>query len=188
MIVKTKKKRSSLSYQTIGLVAVGIACLILVGVLIAVNFLTTVTPFEIDGTTYYVHKETADDGTVSYSLKDKDNNALTMTEDGYYVAASGALIRFNPSTGEISKYATVDTIGNEQVGINDRIIMFPYTERKDIQSISVTNGKGSYAFYRLRKYEDVDKALYTCYLHNGKYFLIGEDGTEYKPNERRRLK
>ena len=182
MIIKTKKKRSSLSYQAIGVIVVGVVCLLLVGALIAVNYLTKITPFEIDGTTYYVHKETNEDGSVYYKLTDKDKNALTMTDDGYYVAASGALIRFDPSSGEVSKYAAVDTIGNEQVGINDRIIMFPYTERNQIQSISVNNSKGSYTFYRLRKYEDVDKAIYTCYLHNGKYFLIGEDGIEYKPD------
>ena len=86
MMIKTKKKRSSLSYQAIGVIVVGVVCLLLVGTLIAVNYLTKITPFEIDGTTYYVHKETHEDGSVSYKLTDKDKNPLTMTEDGYFTA------------------------------------------------------------------------------------------------------
>ena len=82
----------------------------------------------------------------------------------------------------MSKYATVDTIGNEQVGLNDRILIFPYTTRQEMQSISVSNDEGSYAFYRLRKYEDVDKAVYTCYMHKGEYYLVDEEGKEYKPD------
>lgn len=178
-----KKKRSSLSHQTVGVIILGIVCLLMVGALIAVHLITSVTPVTIDGNTYYVRRETKDDGSAFYKLTDKNKNVLQMTEDGYYVGLSGTLIRFDPATGETSKYAAIDTEGNEQVGHNDRILIFPYTTRQEIQSIQVFNNKGNYAFYRLRKYEDTDKTVYTCYLNNGKYYLISENGTEYTPDK-----
>lgn len=180
MIAQKKKKRTSLSYQAIGAAVLAGLCLLLVATLIIINIVTSVRKVEIDGVAYYVRRSTDENGKVSYSITDKDKNPLTVTEDGYYVGESGALIRFDTATGSATKYAAIDTEGNEQVGINDRILIFPYTQRKDIQSIQVFNKNGNYAFYRMRTYEDTDKATYVCYLHNGEYYLVADDGTEYK--------
>lgn len=180
---KNKKLRSSLSYQTIAAIILGIVCLAIIGTLIAVNIITAIKPWEIDGYTYYIRREKDENGNVYYRLTDKNKVTLEATPDGYYVAESGALIRFDPTTGSASKYATVDTEGTEQIGLNDRILIFPYTTRDEIQSIQVYNSNGSYAFYRLRTYEDIDKKTYVCYLHDGDYYLIAEDNTEYKRGE-----
>jgi hypothetical protein len=40
------------------------------------------------------------------------------------------------------------TQAGEEVGINDRILMFPHIEKKGMQSIEVTNEFGTYTFYR----------------------------------------
>lgn len=175
-----KKKRSSLSYQRIAVIVLGALCLLLVASLIAIDLITAVEPFGIDGYTYYVRREKDAEGKVYYRLTDKEKNTLPMTDDGYYLAESGNLIKFNASTGEVSKYARVDTEGNEQVGTNDRILIFPYTTRDKIQSIRVFNQKGEYAFYRMRTYEDTDRRAYVCYMYKGEYYLISDDGTEYK--------
>lgn len=44
--------------------------------------------------------------------------------------------------------ATPDTVAGEVIGVNNRYMMFPQVERKNMQSILVENQYGSYEFYR----------------------------------------
>ena len=177
--VKTKKLRSSLARQTIALIILGAVLLALVASLLVVNYVTSFRRFEDGGEVYYVRKQTDKEGKTSYILVDKQKNALDTTSDGYFITKTGNLVAINAKTGLPSLYARVETEGNEAVGINDRILIFPHTEKKNIQSLEVHNSNGTFSFYRMRIYEDVDKVTYMCMLHEGEYRLVAGDGTEY---------
>ena len=177
MIEKSnKKKRSSLSKQVIAVIVLSVVCLALVGTLIVVNVMSDWRKFPFEGEIYYIARQRDENGKVYYIMTDADRNPLETTSDGYFITKNGTLISIDQSTGKANEYIRPDTEGNEQIGINDRVLMFPHTSKDDTQSIKVYNSKGEFTFYRMRVYEDSDKVSYSCMLRGSEYILLDENG------------
>lgn len=127
-----------------------------------VHHIVGVTTYEdVDGTKYKIQKK---DGV--YVVCDKDGYTLDLTTDGYYITDASTLLEVDQETGEVEQYAIVDTEGNEVVGSNRRILIFPHTAKASIQSITVNNDHGSYTFYR---------------DSNNDFQIKGFEGTAYNP-------
>ncbi len=184
MIVNKKKsKGTSLSRQLVAMIVLGVICLSLVATLIAVNIISAHRKFPYGGDTYYIIRRKDESGKTYYIMTDSDKNPLKTTSDGYFIVKDGTLIELDQTTGLADKYIRPDTEGNEQVGLNDRVLMFPHTDKDAIQSIEVYNSGGSYVFYRMRTYEDTDKTAYALALRSGEYIFVSEDGSEVKRGE-----
>lgn len=98
-----------------------------------------------DGEKYYIMQK----GGI-YVITDTDGMTLDKTEDGdHFVTGFGNIVDVDEKTGAVSYYAYVDTEDNEQIGVGDRIIMFPHTEKASIQRIEVHNQKNSFTFERV---------------------------------------
>jgi len=132
---KTQKK---------GIIVLAALVVVLAVVWGIVNHIVSITVYtDVDGTKYKVKKK--DD---VYVICDWDGYTLDMTTDGYYITDASTLLELDEETGEVTEYAVVDTEGNEQVGNNRRILIFPHTAKASIQSITVNNDYGTYTFYR----------------------------------------
>lgn len=172
---KKAKRLSSLAKQRIAIIVIAALCIVLAVTLVVVNIITAQRPYEVEGEAgvkYYIIRQKDENGKTVYILADGDKNPLDTTDDGYFVTAGGALVAIDQTTGRASVYARPATDGNEQLGTNDRILIFPYTKRAQAQSISVFNGNGEFTFYRRRIYTDTDYATYTCIFRDGRYVLI----------------
>ncbi len=90
----------------------------------------------------------------------------------------------------------LETVEGEEVGSNDRYLMFPHTERSGIQSIEVHNEYGGYTFYRdssdnfvLKGYEGMayDQELFASFAVSAGYTLammkITDDATPEQMKE-----
>lgn len=176
---KTKKRGTSLSRQIVAIIVLCAVCLALAATLITVNIISGYRKFPYGGDTYYIVRQKDEYGKTSYIMTDKEKNPLITTPDGYFVVKDGTLIALNQTTGLAEEYIRPDTEGNEQIGINDRVLIYPHTQKDKVQSIEVHNEKGSFSFYRMRIYEDTDKISYVCSLRNGDYYLIDENGKEF---------
>ncbi len=99
-----------------------------------------------DGTVYYIREK--DD---VYALYDTDKKTVMPTdgEYGYYITHADTLIDVDAETGEYEIIAVVDTEGNEVVDFNQRLLMFPHTEKKNIRQLDVYNSEGSFTFVRM---------------------------------------
>lgn len=173
-----KGKGTSLSRQRMAIIVIALCLVVLAVALVVVNFITAQRAFSVDGeegVKYYIIRQKDEEGKISFYLADADREPLETTEDGYFVTASGVLVAIDQTTGLGKIYARPATDGNEQLGTNDRILIFPYTKRAQAQSISVFNGNGEFSFYRRRIYVDTDHATYTCLYTNGKYILVAQE-------------
>lgn len=102
-----------------------------------------------DGEKYYVMVK----GGV-YVITDKKEYTLPKTDDDkHYVTNAGNVIDVDEETGEVTYYAYVDTEGNEQVGSQDRLLIFPHIKKAQVQKLEVHNQTGSYTFVR-KKMDD----------------------------------
>ena len=102
-----------------------------------------------DGEKYYVMVKGG-----KYVITDKKEYTLPMTDDKkHYVTGAGNILSVDEKTGEVSYYAYVDTEGNEAVGSQDRLLIFPHTQKLQIQKLEVHNPEGSFTFVR-KKMED----------------------------------
>ena len=131
-INKKGKRRSSLASQRIAIIVIAALCFVLAVTLVAVNIITAQRPFEVEGeegVKYYILRQKDEEGKTVYVLADKNKEPLDTTDDGYFVTESGALVSIDQTTGLGSIYARPATDGNEQLGQNDRILIFPYTKR-----------------------------------------------------------
>ncbi len=137
-------QRSSYRLQKRVLILLVAAIVLLALLLIGVKHIVRIFPYvdPADGAKYYAKPK---DGV--YSIYDAAGEALLQNESGYYLTASGTQLELNPSTGKITEYAVVDVEGEEVVGINSRILMFPQIRQADVARIQVTNQYGSYTFY-----------------------------------------
>ncbi|MBO7310695.1 MAG: hypothetical protein J6U86_04810 [Clostridia bacterium] len=135
-----KRKRAAVIISVITVLLLAIA---LVLVLDFVNATSVEDP--ADGTIYYIRKKND-----VYSLYDTDKKTVMPTDEeyGYYVTHANTLISVDAKTGEYEIIATVDTEGNEQVGFNQRVLMFPHIEKANILSLEVHNPDGDYTFSR----------------------------------------
>ena len=179
MVNKTRKKGTSLSRQIVAIIVLAAICLGLAVTLIAVNIISGYRKFTYGDETYYIVRQKDQLGTISYIMVDSEQNPLETTPDGYFTLKDGTLVSLNQSTGLAAEYIRPDIEGSEQLGLNDRVLIYPHTQKANVQSIEVHNGKGSFSFYRMRIYEDTDKLSYVCTLREGVYYLIDENGKEF---------
>ncbi len=146
MNAEARKKQSLMRRRTIAIAVVAVVIVILTIALIWVlDFVKTTTFEDVDGTKYYIrYKEK------TYAMYDssKKQKLPTDSEKGYYVTLSGTLVEVNPETGEYTVQAVVDTEGNEVVGFNSRLLLFPHIEKKEIRSLEVHNDHGTFTFER----------------------------------------
>jgi hypothetical protein len=102
-----------------------------------------------DGEKYYVMVKGG-----KYVITDKKEYTLSMTDDKkHYVTNAGNVIDVDEKTGEVKYYAYVDTEGTEAVGNQDRLLIFPHTQKAQVQKIEIHNENGSYTFVR-KKMDD----------------------------------
>lgn len=164
-IKKKADKKSRYSRQKVQkkvIVTLAIMTVVLGVVLGVVKHIVGITTYEdVDGTKYKIMKK---DGI--YVVCDKDGYTLDLTTDGYYITDASTLLEVDEETGEVEQYAIVDTEGNEVVGSNRRILIFPHTAKASIDSITVNNDYGTYTFYR-------DK--------NDNFQIKGYEGTSFDP-------
>ena len=157
--------KSSFKKQKIAAIVLAAVVVLLVATLILVHYGISVYPLEdrwtVNGETftetYYIRKK---DG--AYALYNKDGklmeiNALesqnkqAATDTPYviYIAeTSGNQYLIDTSTGAAEPYASVDYGGGEELGFNNRVLMYPMISEKDVYSIKVDNQYGGYEFYR----------------------------------------
>lgn len=138
-----EKKKSMLRTQKRA-IAISLAVVVLLAIAypIVSHFLSIYTFTDLDGTEYKVKKN---DGV--YMLYDGEGNVTETTNDGYYITALSTLVKVDGDTGDASVYAKVDTEGNEVVGANDRVLMFPHVSQSGVLTIKVTNSYGTYTFH-----------------------------------------
>ena len=164
-IKKKADKRSRYSRQKVQkkvIITLAIMTVVLGVVLGVVKHIVGITTYEdVDGTKYKIMKK---DGI--YVVCDKDGYTLDLTTDGYYITDASTLLEVDEETGEVEQYAIVDTEGNEVVGSNRRILIFPHTAKASIQSITVNNDHGTYTFYR---------------DSNNDFQIKGYEGTAFNP-------
>ena len=143
MIKKTSLiKRRKIAIAAIAIVIVALA----IALAVVLDFVKTTTVIDpADSTKYYIREKND-----VYALYDTDKKTVMPTEEnhGYYVTHAGTLIQVDAETGEYSIIAVVDTEGNEVVGFNQRLLMFPHVEKANIRQIDVSNEKGSFTFVR----------------------------------------
>ena len=146
MINSADKKRKTLMKRRVTAIIVSAAIVLVLAIALAfvLDYVRTLEYADVDGSTYYIRKR---DGV--YSMYDPDRNKLDMdTEHGYYITAAGTLVEVDAETGEYEVIAVVDTEGNEVVGFNSRLLLFPHIEKKNILSLEVHNSHGTYTFAR----------------------------------------
>ena len=150
------KKRSTLAKRRItAIIVAAVAVAVLAVALALVLDYVNGEPVEdpADGTIYYVREK--DD---VYALYDTNRKTIMPTEEqyGYYITHAGTLVDVDEETGEWEIKAIVDTEGNEQLGFNQRVLMFPHLEKKDILQIDVHNSEGEFTFVRMNEKGKVD--------------------------------
>ncbi len=164
-IKKKADKRSRYSRQKVQkkvIITLAVMTVVLGVVLGVVKHIVGITTYEdVDGTKYKIKKK---DGI--YVICDTDGYTLDLTTDGYYITDASTLLDVDQETGEVTEYAIVDTEGNEVVGSNRRILIFPHTAKASIDSITVNNDHGTYTFYR---------------DSNNDFQIKGYEGTAYNP-------
>lgn len=142
-----KKKSTLMKRKWIAVIVAAAAVLVLAVTLAVVLDYVNATSVEdpADGTVYYVRKKDK-----VYSLYDTDKKTVMPTEEqyGYYVTHAGTLVDVDSETGEYEIIAAVDTEGNEQLGFNMRVLMFPHIEKANILKLEVHNEHGDFTFAR----------------------------------------
>ena len=157
-----KSRYSRRKVQKKVIITLAVLTVILGVVLGIVNHIVSIITYEdVDGTKYKIMKK---DGV--YVICDKDGYTLDLTTDGYYITDASTLLEIDEETGEVEEYAIVDTEGNEVVGSNRRILIFPHTAKASIDSITVNNDYGTYTFYR---------------DSNNNFQIKGYEGTSFDP-------
>lgn len=140
------KKRSLLKRRKRAIIFAVIAvALLAVALAFVLDYVNSITVTDVDGTDYFIRKK---DGV--YGLYDADDVLLGVDDVyGFYVTASGSLIKLDPETGEYELFAVVDTEGNETYQVQSRLQMFPHIKKENILSIDVYNSYGSFSFCRM---------------------------------------
>lgn len=159
--------------RVIAIIAASLAIVILgfslAAVLEYVDTIVFVDPAD-NVTKYYARK---DDGVYKlYAKKGKTPlETTTLNNKTYYVTALGTLVLLDSETGAADDYFPVETEGNEQVGFNDRVLIFPHAEKKDILSLEVHNEHGTFTFQRVNEELELDP--------KGNFIIKGSPLTSY---------
>ncbi len=145
-----KSKSTLIRKRTAAIIAASVLVVALVIALVVILDLVNATEVvdPADQTVYYVREKKN-----VYALYDTDKKTILPTDKqyGYYVTHADTLVDVDAETGEYKIIASVDTEGNEQLGINQRVLMFPHLEKADISKIEVFNSEGSFTFVRYNK-------------------------------------
>ena len=148
-----KKRSTLLKRRKLAIIVTAVAVVALVAALLVVLDYVNGTPFEdpADGRIYYVRHSKNEEKETVYALYDTDKKTVMPKEEqfGYYVTHAGTLVEVNAKTGECGEVILVDTEGTEELGFNQRILMFPHLQQQDILRIDVVNDEGSFAFVRV---------------------------------------
>ncbi len=142
-----KKSSTLLGRRKLAIIITSVLIVMLVVALVLVlDFVNaTAVTDTADGTVYYVREKKN-----VYSLYDTDKKTVLPTEStyGYYITHAGTLVEVDAETGEYEIIASVETEGNEAVGFNNRVLIFPHLEKKDILKLEVHNSEGEFTFVR----------------------------------------
>ena len=112
-------KKNSLRTQKRAVAVLVILSLVLAVALGVVSFIVDIYEYEdFDGVEYTIRKKKGE-----YGLY-KNGELCDINDDGYYMTTLGTQLEVDPETGEYKIYAVVDTTGTEQVGVNQRVMMF----------------------------------------------------------------
>ncbi|MBE6546109.1 MAG: hypothetical protein E7668_01550 [Ruminococcaceae bacterium] len=153
MSIAEKKKQTLMKRRMWAIIISAIVIIALaIALVFILDYVKTLTFEDVDGTVYYIRER--DD---VWGMYDKAKDPVpTEPEHGYYVTVAGTLVDVDPETGEYTVIAVVDTEGNEVVGFNSRILMFPHIEKKNILSLEVHNSHGTYSFLRINEEGELD--------------------------------
>ncbi len=140
---------SMMRKRVIAIIAAALAIVILgVSLAAVLEYVDTIEFVDVDGTKYYAKNK---DGVYKLYAKGSKEPLPVDGTYGYYVTALGTLVNLDAETGEAKEYIPVITEGNENVGFNDRVLMFPHIEKKNILSLEVHNEHGAYTFKRMKE-------------------------------------
>ncbi len=165
------RERNTLKKQRIAVILMSAAVLLLIAALLVVSYLVDIYVFEdidTENTKYYVKKTNG-----AYALYKKSGELCDVGQDGYYVTEYGTLVEVDPTSGECSIYAVVDTEGTEVQDFGQYVLLFKQLtydagstkdESRVIKSIEVHNSNGGYTFLRDEK---------------GKFVIKGSEGAPY---------
>lgn len=138
------------------------------------------TFIDLDSSEYY--SRYTDKKKTDIAVYNSNDEMLSKTPDGdYYSTEIGTLIKLS-ADGKMSQYAIVDLYSDkEELGINDRVLIFKHTEKKDIASIEVHNDYGTYKFYKDSKghfqIDGVNSEHIKEFNQNGLYYFNPETFT-----------
>ncbi len=137
------KQRNIIIGLTIGVIIISVT----MGIVLHFIRRNLDTFVDLDSSEYY--SRYTDKKKEDIAVYDSNNEKLSVTPDGnYYSTKIGTLIKL-AKNGTMSQYAIVDLYSEkETLGINDRVLIFKHTEKKDIKSIEVHNEYGTYKFYK----------------------------------------
>ena len=155
--------------RVIAIIAAALAIIILgISLAAVMQYVDTIEFVDVDGTKYYARNKNA-----VYKLYAKGSKEPLPTDSqyGYYITNAGTLVNLDSETGEATEYIPVETEGNENVGYNDRVLIFPHVEKKNILSLEVHNEYGSYTFQRVNEDLELDAS--------GDFIIKGSPLTSY---------
>lgn len=154
--VARAKKRNMQKKQRLAIILSAVGILLLVCALLFVNYIVEIYVFEdVDGTKYDIKKDTG-----VYALYHKSGEMCDTTEfmgKTYYQTTLGTMVSVDPTTGEATIFAVVDTEGTEVQDFGQYVLMFKQLtydklatsdQSKIIRSIEVHNEHGEYTFSR----------------------------------------
>ena len=111
--------KNSLRTQKRAIAVLLVLSMVLAVALGVVSFIVDIYEYEDkDGIEYTIKKKQG-----VYGLY-KDGTICDINDDGYYMTDLGTQLSVDPETGEYQVYAVVDTDGTEEVGVNQRVMMF----------------------------------------------------------------
>ena len=149
---RAKNKKNTLSTQKKAAWITAILSVLLIIGLVVVKYIVDIYSYvDTDGTKYTIKKS---DGI--YGLY-YDGEMCDVNEEGYYLTRFGNQLTVDPETGEYQIYAIVDVEGTEQVGANQRVLMFKQLTydasstndaSRIIQTIDIQNQYGHIVYVR----------------------------------------
>ena len=150
--IKRVQRNTMLKKQRIAIVISAVAILLLVAALLAVMYFIKIYQFpDVDGKEYNIKQING-----IYELCYKNGEIVHRTDDGYYQTDAGTLVTIDPTTGEYSIYAVVDTYATEEEYYQNILLFAGMTynagsqrdESKVVKTLEIYNEHGSFTFER----------------------------------------
>jgi len=166
---------SMMRKRVIAIVAAALAIIILAVSLAGVMEYVDIIEFEdVDGTKYYARK---DDGVYKlYAKGSKEPLQLDEKYNKYYITTGkGTLVLIDPETGKATDYIPVeDAERDDEVGFNNRVMIFSHVQKADILSLEVHNSTGTYTFERRNIQNEIAR--------DGTFIIKGSPFTTFDQN------